>query len=170
MGYPGAPMSRVLSILFLALQAGCRSKAVSSDPPDAAPAPAPLLWYERADLACAAARAQNKPVLVLFYASWDVFSSTVQRKTLVDPRIRPALDRLILLRVDRTDSFMADRDPPTAADLAEARWHANSGKYGTVLILAADCTTERGRAGPDDPIDTQLSVESMAKLLSQANP
>src|SRR5687767_15172978 len=81
----------------------------------------PVVWHTRIASACSAAKAQQKPVLVYFYASWDVVSAQVDQKVLVDDEVRSILNHdYVGLRIDRTNWYMRDLSEPIDDDVREA--------------------------------------------------
>jgi hypothetical protein len=124
--------------------AGCGK---TGDPP--APTPESIAWYTRIDPACRAAKAEDKPLLFLYAARWDMVTKELEHETWPDPDVRRLLHQsFIALRVDRTDTYMGD--PPfdetgQEAERAREKFRPDASKYGTVIVLEADCKTERDR-------------------------
>ena len=76
------------------------------------------------DRAVAAARSQDRPVMLDFYADWCVSCKEMERYTFTDPAVVAALHRAVLLRADVTSDDADDRallahfgiyGPPTIA-------------------------------------------------------
>ncbi len=106
---------------------------------------APIEWRTHTEAACAEARRTSKPVLFYWAAQWDVASMKFESETFQDPRVRNAIDEgYIPLVVDRTRSYGEDYvsdDERREVEGARARFHPFESKYGSLFIVAADCTT-----------------------------
>jgi hypothetical protein len=105
----------------------------------------PLRFYDRAGPACDAARREQKPVLFVWAADWDLVTKEIEHRVLPDGRVRRVLARdYIALEVDRTRSYADDyRDEEERAIVEEARdrfkpWQST---YGSVFIVAENCET-----------------------------
>lgn len=127
--------------------------------------PGPIAWMDRVEPACRVAAAENRRVLLVFWASWDVASADLDRRAFADPRVRALVaERYVPLRVDRSSTYMQDPDPndPVAREAiaATARFSPYASKYATVLVLAPDCATELDRFGA-------LPAEEMAERLGR---
>lgn len=95
----------------------------------------PLTWESDVDAGLAKARAQDKPVLVYFGASWDCAAKELENETWSDPWIRLLLGHeFVAIRVDATD----DENPNTRKNAARFKVVGDP----TVIILGADGRTE----------------------------
>lgn len=65
-----------------------------------APAHPPSGWYEDYSAAVTAARADNKPMLLEFSATWCPSCSAIARNVLPDPRVNEALADFVPVKVD----------------------------------------------------------------------
>lgn len=115
----------------------------------------PVVWYERIAPACAAAKAEQRPLLFINWASWDMVSAGLDASLRRDESLRQELRReWIALRVDRTDTYMAEpsgSEQEREVQAARARFNPYPSKYGTIVLVAPDCTTEIGRLESTDP-------------------
>lgn len=111
----------------------------------------PLEWHVRIAPACAAAKAENKRVLVYWYATWDVASKELEVHTFVDGAVRAAVRRdFVPLRVDRTHWYMAEGEPfydeaTREAAVASELFPPYASKYGSLVVVDPDCKTVIGR-------------------------
>jgi len=78
--------------------------------PASAPAP-PLPWVRVASLGELEQRlrAPGRPVMLDFYADWCVSCKEMEKFTFSDPKVRAALDGMLLLQADVTQSTQGDR-------------------------------------------------------------
>lgn len=108
-------------------------------------------WHTRIEPACRAAKAENKPVLVYFWASWDVASKTLDHQTFFDDDVRAIIDRdYVALKIDRSGWYMRSPSDPLDDDVREAeaaarQFKPDASKYATVLVTSADCEREIDR-------------------------
>ena len=92
--------------------AGIAARVTAGKQPESA---APALLFRRYSrqkeilAAMAQARAQGKPVLLDFYASWCLDCVQLERSTFSDPRVRAALQGFVTLQADVTDNDAATR-------------------------------------------------------------
>lgn len=102
------------------------------------PTAPPVAWEHDVDAALSLARAQHKPVLVYFGASWDTAAKELEYRTFTDPLVRRALGRdFVSISVDATD----DENPYTRHMQERFRVIGDP----TVIILGADADTEIAR-------------------------
>lgn len=117
--------------------------------------PLPMRWDGDLEAGLASAKAQNKPLFVLFGADWDASAKEIERVTLVDPRVGALLRRhFVSVYVDLTDW-----DEPRAIEATR--------RFGVVgepvmLLLAPDGTTEITR------INQFVPPRELAPLLEAA--
>jgi thiol:disulfide interchange protein DsbD len=69
----------------------------------AANAGAGLDWRHDLDVALKTAAAENKPVLIDFFADWCEACKELDRKTYPDPRVQEAARRFVPIKVDGTN-------------------------------------------------------------------
>lgn len=111
----------------------------------------PIDWHVRIAPACAAAKAENKRVLVYWYAAWDMASKELDTRTLVDGTVRGVVRRdFVPLRVDRTHWYMAEGEPfydeaTREAATASEIFPPYPSKYGSLVVVDPDCKTVIGR-------------------------
>jgi Thioredoxin-like len=131
----------IVSLLLVGLctvAGGCKQRSV---------APPPVRWETHFDAACRAAKSESKPLLIHFYATWDVATKELLDLVFPDPGVRAIIaDGYVALRVDRSRSYMqeATDEASVEADLLESRLHVAT-KYGPVIIVKPDCVTEADR-------------------------
>ncbi|HSO38848.1 MAG TPA: thioredoxin family protein [Labilithrix sp.] len=124
-----ARRSSVLALLVLVAGAagtvGCGKTTV----------PLPMRWDGDLEAGLASAKAQNKPLFILFGAVWDASAKEIERVTLVDPQVGALLRRhFVSVYVD-----LSDWDEPRAIEATR--------RFGVVgepvmLLLGPDGTTE----------------------------
>jgi hypothetical protein len=140
----------VVAVLAVAVaMLACGKTTVSPEPP--------IAWYTRIAPACAAAKRQNRPLLFINWASWDVLSMDLDANTFSNEHVREAFRRdWVALKVDRTDVYMNEgtgSEPEREVDEARQRFKPWASKYATVVLMAPDCTTQIGRVdGNYDPV------------------
>ena len=107
---------------------GCRKTLVE----------APMAWGTDVEAGLAQARAQNKPIVVYFGASWDTAAKELEWRTFTDPEVRFLLGRdFVSVHVDSSD----DENPPTQK--LQERFKVVGDP--TIVILGSDGTTELRR-------------------------
>lgn len=112
--------------------------------------PGPITWFHRMAPACAAAKREDKPVLVFFAASWDLVTKELEHSTFPDPDVRHVIRRdFIPLFIDRSNYYMNEGgvldDDAREAEAAGKRWDAWHSKSGGFVVLARDCEREADR-------------------------
>lgn len=94
-------------------------------------------WLEWSDAAFDAARAAEKPVLLLVRASWCRFSRELEERVLADPRVaRLAAERFVAIRVDK------DRRPDIDVRYARGGWPTLAYLDDQGELLASDAFLE----------------------------
>ncbi len=94
---------------------GTSTATLSSSQNAAAPAPATHLEFQQIkgvdglNAALAEAKAQNKPVMLDFYADWCVSCKEMEMLTFSDPAVQKALAGVVLLQADVTPNDEEDR-------------------------------------------------------------
>lgn len=69
-----------------------------------APVDGPVTWYADVDVAMASGKAQGKPVVVYFGATWDTAAKELEHVTFVDAEVRWRLRRdFVSVHVDSSD-------------------------------------------------------------------
>lgn len=116
----------------------------------------PIEWLTSTAQACSAAAQSQKPILFFWAADWDIATADWQRHALLDPRVRGVVNhRYVALRVDRTRTWSDEpMTPEESRNVEEARDRFDpwASKYGSLMIIAADCRTRRDDlSGIHDP-------------------
>lgn len=131
-----------------------------------APEP-PIAWQMRVAPACEEAKRQDRPLLFLLWASWDVVSKELDHVTFEDARVRRELrEGWIALKVDRTDVYMAEGSGSAEereVDEAERRFRPRESKSATLVMMAPDCATELGRVERYEPPSAFLEALVQAR-------
>ena len=103
-----------------------------------APVDAPVTWYADVDVAMAAGKARDMPIVVYFGALWDTAAKELERVTLVDPEVRGLLRRdFVSVHVDSSD----DENPLTTE--LQRRFKVIGDP--TLVIMGSDGVTEIAR-------------------------
>ncbi len=128
--------------------------AVHAGPGSAAAAPVPKIhWFTSAPQALARARAERKPVLADFFATWCTACMELDRKTFSDPRVRALVNqRFVPLKVDSSQ----DTDEVDALQK----------KYGVVGLPVVTFIDGDGRQRAQPRIDGYLPPGQFAKLIA----
>jgi hypothetical protein len=109
----------------------------------------PIAWYSRIAPACAAANRQDRPLLFINWASWDVLSHELDNRAFDNEPLRQAIRHdWVALRVDRSDVYMQEgngSEQEHEVEEAQRRFKPWASKYATIVLLAPDCETEIGR-------------------------
>jgi len=61
-----------------------------------------LAWQKDLNFALEEARAENKPIMIDFYADWCAACKELDQKTYSDPNVQNALERFIIVKIDMT--------------------------------------------------------------------
>lgn len=97
----------------------------------AAEAPAkPIAWEHDEKKALAAAKAQNKPLMIDFTADWCGACKKLARETFAETSVRKELDRFVLLKLDATND-----DDPAVVDV-QKRYKVVG--LPTVILIGSD--------------------------------
>lgn len=103
-----------------------------------APVDAPVSWYADVDVGMAAGKAQDKPVVVYFGATWDTSAKELEHVTFVDPEVRWLLRRdFVSVHVDSSDD-----EKPLTTEL-QRRFKVIGDP--TLVIMGSDGVTELAR-------------------------
>ncbi len=103
-----------------------------------APVDMAVTWYADVDVAMASGKAENKPVVVYFGATWDKAAKELEHVTFVDSEVRWLLRRdFVSVHVDSSD----DEAPLTRA--LQQRFKVLGDP--TVVIMASDGVSEIAR-------------------------
>ncbi|MEA2753052.1 MAG: thioredoxin:protein disulfide reductase [Myxococcales bacterium] len=115
----------------------------------------PFTWESDVAAGLARAKAENKPVVVYFGATWDCAAKELEHQTWSDPQIRLLLGReLVAIHVDATD----DENPNTRENAERFKVVGDP----TVIILGADGRSEISR------FNEFVQPERMAQALRAA--
>ena len=103
-----------------------------------APVDAPLTWYANVDVAMAAGKARDKPIVVYFGAVWDTAAKELEHVTFTDPEVRWLLRRdFVSVHVDSSDD-----ESPLTMEL-QRRFKVIGDP--TLVIMGADGVSEIAR-------------------------
>jgi thiol:disulfide interchange protein len=146
MGRSGSMVVVLAVVVALVQTAGCRKSLVD----------VPITWHADLDAAASLSRAQQKPMLVYFGASWDTAAKELEHESFTDPEVRELLARrFVALRVDATD----DEDPHT---IALSRYFKVVGDP-TIVVMAPDGVTELVR------FEEYIAPRPLARILAAAS-
>jgi thiol:disulfide interchange protein len=124
---------------------GCRKSLVD----------VPMAWESDAEVGLAKAKAQNKPIVVYFGATWDTAAKELDQVTFTDAQVRLLLGRdFVSVRVDSSD----DDDPLTRRLLQRFNVVGDP----TIVIYGSDGTSEIRR------INEFVPPAVLAQMLKEA--